>query len=98
MGLGCWAVTLFETSGGRASKTGQFNDSILLDSADRPYLGQPLGKMVANRPLDEPVFKLSMAEWVRVTQRAAALSGLDAARPVSERWRPTRKMRAQLGV
>ena len=66
-----WALHLFPREGGLASKTQQHDDTIILDSSSRPWLG-PLVNLIARTPKrDEKLFSFTIDAW-RKELRAAA--------------------------
>lgn len=75
--LSCWAVSLFEARFCRASKTHNFDDTIVLDSTARPYLGPLLGKLAASRPADSMLFTFRYLEWAKEAHLAAVEMGLE---------------------
>ena len=80
--MGVWCLTIFDFETGRSSKTGHFNDSIVLDSIGRSGLGLLLSRLAAGRDAAEPLFKFSYLEWAAVAKRAAAAALLAPLAPV----------------
>ena len=66
-----WALHLFPREGGIASKTQQHDDTIILDSSSRPWLGPLVNLIARTRKRDEKLFSFTIDAW-RKQLRAAA--------------------------
>ena len=66
-----WALHLFPREGGLARKTQQHDDTIFLDSSNRPWLGPLVNLIAQTRKRDEKLFSFTIDAW-RKELRAAA--------------------------
>jgi hypothetical protein len=80
--MAAWSLTVFSYENGRPSKTGHFNDSIVLDSPTRSFLGPLLARLQVGRLPSAPLFTFSYEEWARLAKAAVALAALEPLKPV----------------
>ena len=66
-------------SHGRASKTGQFDESILLDSPSRPWLSKAVVQLKSKAPARGPLLPFSYEAWVVMWQQCGQMLGLPRA-------------------
>ena len=69
------SLLLFPEERGRASKTHRFNNSVVLDSRGRAWLGRLIAKLAAQRR-GKPLFRLTYLQWLNGLKTAAAALGL----------------------
>ena len=73
-----WALLLHPTEGVKTSKTGEHDESMLLDSAGFEWMAQPLQELLARRPRDGPLWPFSHDEYVEALHMAIKTLGLEA--------------------
>ena len=71
------SLLLFPHARGQSSKTGQFDDSIVLDTRGRGYVYQTLLSL-AKRRLGRPVFSFTQAKWLKAFKEAAKSLGIES--------------------
>ena len=64
------SLLLFPEERGRASKTHRFNNSVVLDSRGRAWLGRLIAKLAAQRR-GKPLFRLTYLQWLNGLAAAA---------------------------
>ena len=80
--LRCWTLTLFQFELGKPSKTHSFDDPVVLDSVDRPWLGPALARLAAGRDPADKLFRFEYNEWATHAKRAAEGCGIQVLNPV----------------
>ena len=77
-----WSVVLHPQEGGTASKTGQFNESLLLDNVEFEWMGGVLRGLHRPGARDLEVFaNVTYSEWARSFRQAGHDLGLQALGP-----------------
>ena len=71
------ALLLFPEERGRSSKTHKFNESVVLDSRSRSWLGLMVEKLAARRR-GQALFNFTYAQWLNNFKSAAARLGLES--------------------
>ena len=72
----CTSLVLFPVEEGKPSKTLRFNDSVILDTIDREWIGPLIEKLALSRPAETCLFPFSQADMVQGVHQAAAALGL----------------------
>ena len=68
---------------GNPTKTKEFNESVLLDTQSRPWLGPFVEALAAKRPQEEPqLVRTTYHVWERAFQAAASKAGVSILHPV----------------
>lgn len=80
--MASYSLTLFAYEHGRTSKVGEFNDSIVLDSPMRTYIGPLLQILAEGREEQELLFQFTYGEWKAAAKSAAIRAGLGPLQPV----------------
>ena len=73
-----WAILVHPWAHGRASKVGEFDESILLDSPSRPWIGRIAARLRQDNAKREFVANFSYREWAATWRSCASSLGLPA--------------------
>ena len=86
-----WALTLhdFDPDDPRPSKTGEFDESSVLDLPRWHWLGPALAAMIRGRKLDDQMFQFSALDLTREMQRVSRIDLGVLPPPVLYMWRHT---------
>ena len=71
-GIVHWSLLLFPEEGRKASKTGQFNTSIMVDNPDFPYLSVALRNVKNRLPKNAHLVNLTYLSFAKLFQSALA--------------------------
>ncbi|CAK0905964.1 unnamed protein product, partial [Prorocentrum cordatum] len=80
---GTWSATLHPREAGVSSKTGVYDDSLLVDSPAFPWLPGLFQKLLRERPKNSPLFPVTHSEWNAKFAAAARDSGLQPLLPLT---------------
>ena len=75
-------LELFPQEEGQASKTGEFDATVIFDNLSRPEVVKILVELKANTRPDEFSFPFGSAEYEKVFRKAAIRAGLQKSKPV----------------
>ena len=76
-----WALTLHPFELSKPSKTQEFDESVLLDTAESAFLGPLLYELGSRRGLEQPLFGIDQAHFGRAFKEACITLGLQTLGP-----------------
>ena len=80
---GTWSVTLHPREAGVSSKTGVYDDSLLIDGPAFPWMPDLLAKLLRSRSPGAKLFDVSYNTWNAKFAQAARAAGLQPLLPVT---------------
>ena len=75
--FGRWSLLLGPYATRKPTKTGIYDDSVILDHESLNWLGDEISLLLANRGPDEPMWTFDSSDYLRMFKQAVAMLGLE---------------------